>query len=168
MKAAKITLFVTAVFTSGCIPQQRGTPFQAPTSQQAGELAKFMNPGTSTIQGQAFMKTRGGSVIYGAGSRVYLVPNTGYTTSRGSFDVTSDPALSKYTRQTKADATGNFEFLKIPEGKYIVISEVTWDVPSFTTLQSGQVISQSDMQGGTVQSNVEVGPGQTVKAVLTD
>jgi hypothetical protein len=64
----------------------------------------------------------------------------------------------KYRRVTRADGTGNFEFHNIPPGDYYLTCVIVWEVPSeYATLPTG----------GVAYTKVSVGPGQTVKAVLT-
>jgi hypothetical protein len=149
--------FIAAI--SGCVSAPIQPIITPLDSASAAELSRFLTAGTSTIQGQAFLRTRGGSVIYGAGSRVFLVPYIQYTNMRfrNGFDVSSDPVLSKYTRQTIADANGNFAFSDVPAGAYVAVSEVYWEAPRGRFMEK---------QGGTVQAIIQVAQGQTVKAIL--
>src|SRR5437660_1605419 len=79
------------------------------------EFTRYAGSGTSSVVGQAFLKTRGGEVRYGAGNEVVLVPATSYTeeTERvikagGYIKLnTNDPRYYKYRRVTRADGFGN-------------------------------------------------------------
>jgi hypothetical protein len=44
------------------------------------EFARYADSGNGSVIGQAFLKTRGGEVRYGAGNEVVLIPVTSYTT----------------------------------------------------------------------------------------
>src|SRR5437588_13083015 len=65
-----------ALILSSCAitPQPRQTVFQE------HEFAPYAGKGTSTVTGQAFLKTRGGEVKFGAGNEVWMFPVTSYTT----------------------------------------------------------------------------------------
>lgn len=136
-KIANFTCFIAiAAFAAGCVtpPRQLTTPQATPPQAASPEptipfdesaLQPFAGKGTSTITGQAFLKTAGGEVRYGAGNDVSLIPVTPYTTERvKAFVAARDPILAgilaqfidlrlhKYTRKVVADGSGNFEFQK--------------------------------------------------------
>ena len=126
----KILIFITLTsLLSGCVPLRQ--PVSPPPPLNSAEFSKFLVAGTASIQGQVFMRTRSGSVIYGAGSTVLLIPLTDYTKQRLAvgFDANNDLALSKYIRRAIADANGNFDFTELPEGEYVAISSVVWQIP---------------------------------------
>jgi hypothetical protein len=153
-------ILIACFFSSGCVPTANRYVSPAIPFNES-EFNKFLGLGTSTIQGQVFMRTRGGAVIYGAGSKVLLVPFTQYTKQifeGGSFNGYNDSSLAKYTRTTVADATGNFEFIDIPQGAYVALSSVEWQVPLGRTYSN---------EGGGVNSYVEVAVGQRIKVMLT-
>src|SRR5688572_1071163 len=99
-----ISLLVGALLVSGCgggytgrgsspsepgieiVPGRRmdgsiaGQPSPLPAFS-AEEVAYAAQPGTGVIDGQAFLRTRGGDVKYGAGSAVFLLPLSAYTSA---------------------------------------------------------------------------------------
>ena len=97
----------------------------------------YLGPGDGRIIGQAFLKTQGGDVKYGAGNEVMLVPVTPYTKETMDRRIWSeigfmgiDRRLQKYIRRTVADGQGGFEFDGIPSGDYFLICTIVWGVPS--------------------------------------
>ena len=76
MRTKAIIYFSTLSFILGCV-----TPvYQITTPYSDEEHRPYTQKGNSVIVGQAFLKTRGGDVKYGAGDNVYLLPRTAYTT----------------------------------------------------------------------------------------
>jgi hypothetical protein len=126
------------------------------------EYAPFAEQGTASISGQAFLRTRGGDVKYGAGSRVTAEPLTTYSQNwlgrAGAGTRPPHPAVRKYRRETIADAEGRFSFTNLPAGKWLVLSEVTWEV--VTSRYS------SSTTGGPVGAMVELGEGEEKSVVL--
>ncbi len=178
---ANFTCFIAiAAFAAGCVtpPRQLTTP-QAATPQPTipfdeSALQPFAVKGTSNITGQAFLKTAGGEVRYGAGDDVSLIPVTPYTTKRvEAFVAASDPIvagilvpqhidlrLQKYIRTVVADGSGNFEFQNIPAGDYYIACPIFWSVPNLD-------LGITDQTGGVAHTKTYVGDGETVKVVVT-
>jgi hypothetical protein len=165
-----------AAFAAGCVTQT--TP-QVATIQPTipfdeSALQPFAGKGTSTITGQAFLKTTGGEVKYGAGNDVSLIPVTQYTTKRvEAFVAASDPIvagilapqhidlrLQKYIRTVVADGSGNFEFQKIPVGDYYIVCPIFWTV-------ANPDLGITDQAGGVANTKTHIGDGETVKVVVT-
>ena len=166
----RLTLLFLAMagFTVACLGSyrhQRPTyTLTTPFDEQA--LLKISNKGTAGISGQAFLRTRGGDVKYGAGNAVYLVPSTAYTddlmaaVARGQdFYQSADPRLGKYMKKTTADASGNFEFQELAAGEYHVLCPIYWEyvVSRYETNRTGRL----------VQKKVTVGDGQFIRIMLT-
>jgi hypothetical protein len=152
-------LVITAVF-AGCVPPRT---YQMVTPFDESEFAPYAGDGTSTIQGQAFLKTRGGEVRYAAGNTVSLIPVTSYSSeiwraSLAGFRTTTDPRFDTYIRRVIADGFGNFEFKNIPAGEYYLECPIFWEVPGPYGLSS---------TGSWVKKQVKVAPGETLKTVLT-
>lgn len=155
---------VVALGVAGCSGSWNPPkPILTPFDESAFE--PYSRSGTATITGQAFLKTRGGDVKFGAGNDVLLFPVTDYSselyrraTVGGERVAAVDPRFSKYARMTKADASGNFEFKDLPAGNYYIECLIAWDVP----LGRGTMKS-----GGAAHATVTVKEGETVKAVVT-
>ena len=121
------------------------------------EYAPYAGGGTSSVVGQAFLRTRGGDVKTGAGRQVTLEPASEYALSWvGHFpSVPRQPVIGLYRRHAIADAEGRFRFDKLPAGKWLVSTEIKWLVPG-----AGET-------GGFVFGVVEVKEGETADLVLT-
>lgn len=153
-----ICIVALASLVAGCATNIT-TPFDESAFQP------YAGKGASTITGQAFEKTNGGDVKFGAGTEVSLIPVTTYTTEmiqtwrRNSVfgPPQTNPQLQKYIRQVVADGNGNFEFQNVPTGNYYVVCPIFWKVPG-EPLPTGAVAS--------TQTHVDA--GQTIKVVVTN
>ena len=121
--------------------------------------------GTAIVEGQAFLKTRGGDVKYGAGNTVYLIPHTPHSfdwmvrvTSNRIDSTKVDPQMEKLVKRTTASGDGRFKFENLPAGPYLVITSVTWEVP-------GRYSSYT--QGGYLGTTVSATEGETVSVIVT-
>jgi hypothetical protein len=126
-------LGLTGCFTPPQIPQVLSKGFDE------ADYASYRSSGKSTLRGQVFALTVGGDVKVGAGSHVFLYPATDYGKKQLECWMreyvcrvtTSDEELHrKFMRIVQADGSGKFEFTKLPAGKYVVMSHLTWQVPS--------------------------------------
>lgn len=133
-----LTASMLIMLTSGC-----GT-FSGSWSlkpQDDATLANYLGKGSSAIQGQAYARLWGGTIVYAAGSTVMLVPYTQYLGQyKGRLlDVPSDPFLKQYVQSTQADAGGRFRFSGLRDGKYLVFTDIAWNQPyhaiGFTSLE---------------------------------
>ena len=160
-------LTALSVAIGGCIPMQM-VPISSGMTD--AEFAHYTGNGPCTIAGQAFLRTRGGDVRYGAGSAVTLIPDTSLlrevlrVNSTAGSRAQLDPAVqSQWTaslRMTQADGEGEFEFRNVPCGDWYAESTVTWEVPTsaYTT----------QAQGGRVAGFVSVTPESSpAKLMLT-
>lgn len=154
-------ILLAALVIVGCVttPQPRQAEFIE------SEFAPYGEIGSSTVTGQAFLKTRGGEVRFGAGSEVIMVPVTSYTTEifqRSVLDgqrlQSPDSRYAAYRRTTTTDGNGNFEFRNAPAGEYYLSCVITWEVPGPYGLQT---------TGGTAHGRVKAGAGETVKVIVT-
>ena len=156
--ASSVALALTLI---GCTP-----PIVQMNSQfNPADYEKYDKPGTCTMTGQAFLRTVGGDVKFGAGCRVDLYPLTPYQAERLRMKTMNgvnleplDQRVVPYVRSTWADGTGNFEFDHLPAGKYAAYCEIRWQVPN------GYIMSWT---GGTAFGVIEVAPGETKKVVVT-
>ena len=112
----------------------------------------YVGNGPHQLDGQAFLRQQGGSVVTCAGSTVMAMPATafmkeflGVAISGGQPHESQRPP-EKYrglVRSTQCDAQGNFTLVGLPPGRWIVATAVEWRVGSSS-------------QGGTVQREVEI------------
>jgi hypothetical protein len=108
------------------------------TEVVASEYAPYEKAGTGVLVGQAFLKTRGGEVRYGAGNPVFLNPVTTFSTEWYTrhivggerLEETKDPIAVRNSRQTTADGNGNLRFEGLPAGDYCVACPIVWELPS--------------------------------------
>jgi len=150
------TLLVGCVAT---IPQKRSATFNP------AEYEPYLKKGSAIITGQAFMKTRGGDVKYGAGNLVYLSPRTTYSDEfyqrvilQGGNLQKADDRVMLYIRTTQADGSGSFEFKDVPAGEYYAYCPIVWEVPS----QYGMINT-----GGWAYSRIRIADGEAKKVILT-
>ena len=98
------------------------------------ECASYERPGTATVSGQAFLKTRGGDVKYGAGNTVELRPVTTYSVEWYRTVVVSGRGLAPgdsrenaFVRSATADGEGRFRLEGLPGDKYYVTCNIIWE-----------------------------------------
>jgi len=158
-------LIVIACGLCGCVLPSAQTQWTEPKAAYV-ETAYTWAAGTgpAAITGQAFLRTRGGDVKTCAGSDVKLVPDGVYTQEVLSLMLTgksvtvADGFVAK-KRVTQCDAQGNFRFDGLPQGKWLIQTNVTWEVPTQYYM---------DEQGGSLVQAVTT-PGQgLVHAILSD
>ena len=157
-----LTAFMLIVFVSGCASFS-GSWSVKPQDDTA--IPNYLGKGSSAIQGQAYARLWGGTIVYAAGSTVLLVPYTQYIRKYKDrlVDVTKDPFLSQYIQKTQADAGGRFRFSGLRDGKYLVFADIAWNQPyyanGFTSLERHHL---------TVYSIVETAVGQTVTVAVSE
>lgn len=160
VRAGSLMMGVCALLASS----SAGGP-RAPRPRQAvfqeAEYAPYRETGSGRIEGQVFLRQRGGGVVKGAGAEVNLNPVTSYSTEWFTAWmameplVPADPRAEEFARVTQADAEGRFHFDGLPPGRYYVASAVVWEVP------------RRPLQGGTVGLKVRVNDDTTTEAMLT-
>ncbi|WP_157033060.1 hypothetical protein [Halomonas sp. S2151] len=156
-------IFATAL--TGCqIPAT--IPVERTVAYPANEYSQLETTGTSSINGQLFLRTRGGDVKYGAGSEITITPVTSYSQEevmiieRGRIPAPADPRAEKYTRKVIADGSGRFKVENLPSGEYYVAGDVFWAI-------SGQPLYMP-RQGTTVVKKTVINPGETINLMLTE
>lgn len=163
MKKSIVSALVV-IGLSGCVSMHNPgpTPVSMRTAFSAQEHAAWNGSGDSSIEGQAFLRQRGGGVVTCAGQRVLLFPDTPYfqevvsiASGGGKPATPPGPDAVAVTRNTMCDAEGRFRFSALPAGSWIVGTEVTWQVGY-------------EPQGGAVVRTVTVASGQTVNVLLSD
>ncbi|WP_315244973.1 hypothetical protein [Pseudomonas fragi] len=162
LKQIGLVLFVASTIAGCAIPQQQIVP-RVPFP--VAEYESLPSSGTGTLTGQVFMRTVGGDVKYGAGSDVYILPVTSYTTQwytenylGGQVLAAPDARSEKGMKLTQADGTGYFKFTDVPPGKYYLSSKVTWQVPTQYGLS---------LQGGVIAKLVVIENGKEAREMLT-
>lgn len=191
-------VFLLALF-NGCGPDGKlalgpgfGTASSNPyedkkrlTTFQEAQFEPFKGQGTSTLSGEAFMRTRGGDVKLGAGLEVFLYPVTDYTTEMMQREVLGterlepmDERLAPFVRSTRANSRGEFEFAKLPPGEYYLLCLIQWEVYRVTTgpvptfyrnklyLTPGYY-SYMDASGGWAYAKAKVVENEPVKVIVT-
>ena len=169
MKSYMITV---AVLVTGCatVPATE-VPISAPFNKS--DVAWFNGTGAGTLEGSAFLRTKGGAVKTCAGYDVQLLPYSAYAAERMRFIYGSDtsgyligprrawkftpdePEFYKSLKKAVCDANGEFEFEALPAGDYYIIANVTWDI--------GKVFDE----GGKLMQKVSIADGEVKKATLT-
>lgn len=163
--------FLLLVGLGACFPLPPPAP--APSNRaiecEPEAWAPFDAAGTGTVEGQAFLRTRGGDVRVGAGSPVLLVPAvrcvyewwaSGGTIWAQRAALPFDAGFRAHLRNTTADAEGRFKFTGLPAGRYFARSQVVWEVPDANAFTN-------DLQGGIVGGEFSVNEGATTTAILT-
>jgi hypothetical protein len=134
-----VLMGLSAAFLAGC---QSTAP--APSSPRLAfdpaAAAFIKKEGKATIKGHAFLRRGTGGVVNAAGEYVRLVPMTPFSQERfarlygGKKFISqisipaadADAEYASYTRTTKAESSGRFEFDKVAPGSYFVTTQVTW------------------------------------------
>lgn len=163
MRIAAITLLgLFCTLNVGCVGT-RHTKFDESQAKYA------LDPGTAKVTGQAFLKTRGGDVKYGAGNTVMLIPACDYFTEDYERAVVNGENLEKpmpdlvgrfmpYVKKTVADGSGNFEFGNLAAGTYYVECPITWEVGAGL---------YATTTGGMAHARAVVKDGETIRVVAT-
>lgn len=95
------------------------------------EYNSLSKTGKATVKGRIYITTPSGLKVYGKQTRLYLNPETSYSTQwynksylGGAKMSKVDPRLFNYLKFTTSDSNGNFEFLNVPSGTYYLIGVV--------------------------------------------
>lgn len=167
MKLKKL-LFVSVLILMLGISGCQSPIHQMQTRFDETEFSPYATPGSATIRGEAFLKTRGGEVRYGAGNTVTLMPVTSY--SREIWQAAlqgkvtdKDPRWEKYIRTTVADGTGKFEFTKLPAGEYFLECPIFWEVPDESSLYP-----RLKRTGAVLKKQVRIDNSAEVRVIMTE
>jgi hypothetical protein len=169
-----VVVWAAVLGIAGCLGQ-----IQMQTRFEPGEYRSYLKHGTSTLKGQGFLRQAGGSVVTCAGEEVDLVPETPFFLealrqvearyvnngrsdlafsywkrwlSQLEYDI--DPAYRPVLKHTQCDAQGNFAFNEVPPGRWLVSTQVVWEVASSS-------------QGGFLTEKALLGDGTTHQVLLT-
>lgn len=150
-----------SIMLAACGPVTVDTPFDV------SEATYIKAQGTGVIEGQAFLRQKGGTVVTAAGAAVVLMPATKYTSAlakAGSEKRLKPLSIATeartYMRETIADSDGRFRFDRVPPGQYYLMTEVTWKAyePS---------IGMSIPQGGRLFQSVALSAGERKSIIMT-
>lgn len=167
----KFSLLVLLIgILSGCVAPRPAAPRLVPLNTE--EYARYRGTGTAVIYGEAFLRTRGGNVKKGTGSKVFMNPVTTYSTEwferqviGGQLLEAADERARPYLRETIADSDGRFEFIDLPAGDYYLVSPIFWEVPQQNTFNPADVYMTDT--GGFAHTRVTVAPGERKRVVVT-
>jgi hypothetical protein len=147
------------------------------------ELSRGVASGTSTVQGQAFLKTVGGDVKYAAGDLIYLCPKgvgmyliEAASMRREYGEVDYDKRADQACRSMKGDGQGHFRFTGVAAGEYTLATWVVWGIPTGSTTIGGVTkgIAASwtflsyGATGGLTTGNVTVREGETADVIVNE
>lgn len=136
-------------------------PITAQTPYNIDEYKQYTQTGPNTIRGQAFLRQKNGGTVNCGGNDVLLMPDSPFfrellnIASRGRRPAVAqgqiDPAL---LRKAECNAQGNFTFSNLPNGKWLLATEVSW--------YAGY------KQGGYLVRSIEVSNGAISQPSLSD
>lgn len=137
--------------------------------------------GRSSVEGEAFLKTRGGDVKTCAGNQVLLVPDSPYARARmkllfGSEEggllgshrsfaqlAAEDPDFARARFKTTCTSTGRFKFGALTAGRYYLITTVTWSAVGQTW--GGR--AELNEQGGELMLRVDLAETEQQAVIMT-
>ena len=131
---------VAALALGGCQSTQTAAPVSATAPFNPAEAAYIKKTGVASISGHAFWRDDDGGVTNAAGEVIRLVPATSYARQRFAAlyrgrrsipanevpDAPPDPQYAEYTRTTRAETTGRFDFDNVAPGEYFVTAQVRY------------------------------------------
>jgi hypothetical protein len=159
----KLNLWLSAIFIismAGCA----SAPVKLNTKFDADEAKKLMEKGNNAIEGNAFLRQRGGGIVTCSGMTVQLVPATAYATERalayfgttergfapdeGIFNKKMPPRpvdYDKYSKTAVCDSEGRFKFKDLADGTYYVTTAITWMAGDYSR-QGGLLLKKVYLQ----------------------
>ena len=161
-----------ALMVTGCATVP---PTDVPISAEfsKSDIVWFDGAGDGTLEGSAFLRTKGGTVKTCAGYDVQLLPYSSYAAERMRFIYGSEtsghlfgprrawkfnpdePDFYKSLKKTVCNANGEFQYKGLPAGDYYIIAKVTWDI--------GKVFDE----GGTLMRKISIASNATETVTLT-
>jgi hypothetical protein len=153
-----------AVTYAGCSARQRvrdsAPPFvKMQTKFDYSNHESYAKPGGNSVTGQGTLRHQGDGLVTCARSRVLLLPATSYyremighiiAGSEPEPPQTTYPSLKGMIRKTQCDARGYFAFSEIPDGPWIVLTQV------------------NARHGGVLITEVTLSNHRTIPVLLTD
>ncbi len=159
MKGSVCVVLITLLIAGCAMP-----PVKLQTKFVGAEHDVYREPGTGVINGQGFLRQKGGGVVTCAGGIVRLSPATAlfreiighWVNGRKIlFEEKNDPVYNAIVKASRCDAGGNFTFANLPTGDWYVTTEVYWSV-------------DGRRQGGKLLAKVTTTNGQSIQVLLTD
>ena len=146
-------LMLCALALTGCrSTAETSAPIATTAAFDANEAAFIKKTGTTKISGHAFWRDDNGDTMNAAGEIIRLVPVTAYARQRFAIlyrgqryvpasqiqQAPADPQYVEYTRATRAESKGEFEFDNVAPGQYFVTAQVRYRAKSeFVHIQAG-------------------------------
>ena len=180
-------MFAAAFALGGCRSVPETANVATATAFNPAEAAYIKKAGTGSIQGHAFWRDDKGGTINAAGEIIRLVPATSYARERFAVlyrgqrslptsqipRVDVDPQYADFTRTTRAESTGRFEFDNVAPGVYFVTSQVNYrDKDAYVQLNAGSFHQRlrTGNDGGAMFETVTVSGKEEkpIKLVLTN
>jgi len=127
IKANTLVLDIYSNFTNGKRYQCRTG---LPPYNRIEFSKKGYEEGSNIVTGEAFLTQRDGGVITCAGERVTIHPDTEYFLAKNDLTKDIEPSLeaSEFEKHTVCDSLGKFEFNNVQNGRWIIETNVSWDV----------------------------------------
>lgn len=184
-----VLVLLAALVVAGC--QSTATPGpdaaqpRAPFDAQAAAYIK--KSGATTIAGHAFWRDDNGGVVNAAGEIIRLVPATAYARERFAVlyrggrsiaanqipQTSPDPQYADFTRTTRAESSGRFEFENVAPGAYFVTAQVRYrDKDEVVRFRAGaySAVHRVGQDGGAMFESVTVTgrEDKPIKLVVTN
>ena len=148
-----LLVIVAAAFAlAGCRSTPETVSVATAAAFDSSEAAFIKKTGKASIHGHAFWRDDKGGTINAAGEIIRLVPATKYARERFAVlykgqrslpadqipRVDVDPQYADFTRTTRAESTGRFEFDNVAPGEYFVTAQVRYrDKDSYVQINAG-------------------------------
>ncbi|MGD8294692.1 MAG: hypothetical protein PVF37_23470 [Desulfobacterales bacterium] len=139
--------YLALIMFISCV-QQKSYTIKTPFRPEDWKLG--LEAGNCRLEGKATLKTNDGEIKTCAGEEVILMPYNSYTEElykvgkQGGFSEASnfDQSIKSYLMITTCDIDGNFEFDNLPSGKWLIYTQVVWQIPGRdgTGVQGGDMI----------------------------
>lgn len=156
---------VVVMLAAGC---ETPEPIATKTIFDPVAVAFIHERGPNAVNGQAFLRQKGGGVVTCAGRTVSLIPSGAHSRERirNEYGTTRWPALAVrpadqpsrvyllHMRRTICDAQGNFAFSGLADGDYFVETVVNWEVAG-------------EDQGGALMAPVSLWDGASKRVMVT-
>jgi len=161
-------LVVAMLAATACQPVVKPALWTFKSSASTADYMPYLQPGTASLTGQAFLMTRGGEAKKAGGREVVLDPATTYALEwyhqagksyRRYNDLPPDTMFRKARRVVTADADGRFRFGQLPAGLYIVRTVITWQTGS-------GIVSEMYPEGGVLADTVSIATGESREVIL--